>query len=221
MSLPFTTDQFLGVFRQYNTSIWPAQVLLVALAACAVALAVRAPGRAGRLIALYLASQWAWTGVVYHWWFFSRINPAAPVFAAIWIAGAITFVSGAAGARPLSFRTDRRWRLGIGCALALYALVVYPLIGHFTGRAYPSAPTYGAPCPVTICTFGLLWLADRLPRRLLVAPIVWAAIGSAAAFSLGVYEDVGLLAAGASGVALLVWPGAGSRVAEPIHQLSR
>jgi hypothetical protein len=56
---------------------------------------------------------------------------------------------------------------------------------------------------VTIVTFGLLWLArPRLPRYLLAAPVIWAAIGSAAAFSLGVHEDLGLLAAGVSGVVL-------------------
>jgi|WetSurMetagenome_2_1015567.scaffolds.fasta_scaffold1055146_2 hypothetical protein len=32
MNLPFTIDQFLGVFISYNTSIWPVQIALNALA---------------------------------------------------------------------------------------------------------------------------------------------------------------------------------------------
>jgi Family of unknown function (DUF6064) len=40
MKLPFTVEQFYGVFREYNTALWPAQVLLFALAVVAVALVV-------------------------------------------------------------------------------------------------------------------------------------------------------------------------------------
>ena len=29
MKLPFTPDQFLDVFRQYNTAVWPMQILLL------------------------------------------------------------------------------------------------------------------------------------------------------------------------------------------------
>jgi hypothetical protein len=208
MSLPFTTDQFLDVFRQYNTSIWPIQVLLVALAVGAVGVAVGAKAYSGRLVALYVAAQWAWTGVVYHWWFFSRINPAARAFGAVWVVGGLAFAwSAGPGGGRLTFRTAQRWRLAVGGALAIYALIVYPLLGHFGGRAYPSGPTFGAPCPVTILTFALLWLAaDPVPRYLLAAPLIWAAVGSLAAFSLGVYEDLGLLVAGMSGVVLLSRP---------------
>ncbi|MCX6603393.1 MAG: hypothetical protein NTV52_07355 [Acidobacteria bacterium] len=33
MHPPFTVQQFFGVFRLYNTAVWPAQVLLLLLAA--------------------------------------------------------------------------------------------------------------------------------------------------------------------------------------------
>lgn len=205
MSLPFTADQFFDIFRQYNTSIWPAQLLLVALAVCAAVLALRPNGRSGHLVAVYLAAQWCWTGVVYHWWFFSRINPAASLFGAIWVAGAIAFAASSGGSRRLSFRTRLGWRVAVGASLVTYALVLYPLLGLLDGRIYPLAPTFGAPCPVAIYTFGLLWLADRrAPAWLVIAPLAWAAIGSSAAFTLGVYEDLGLLAAGISGLVLLL-----------------
>ena len=38
MQLPFTIDQFFGVFRDYNTALWPAQIVLLALAVVAVIL---------------------------------------------------------------------------------------------------------------------------------------------------------------------------------------
>ena len=203
MSLPFSAAQFFDVFRQYNASIWPVQFLLVALAACAAALALRPRRRSGQIVAIYLAAQWCWTGVVYHWWFFSPINPAATLFAGLWILGAVAFATGAGGRRALSFRTASRWRVGIGGSLIAYALFVYPLLGFLSGRTYLASPTFGAPCPVTIYTFGLLWLVSgRLPLWIVLAPVAWAAIGSSAAFTLGVYEDLGLLAAGISGLAL-------------------
>ena len=204
MSLPFTADQFFDVFRQYNTSVWPVQLLLVALAVCATVLALRPTRRSGRIVAIYLAAQWCWTGVVYHWWFFSRVNPAATLFAGIWVLGAVAFATSAGGSRALSFRTASAWRLGLGGSLVAYALVVYPLLGFLDGRTYPAAPTFGAPCPVVIFTFGLLWLArSPLPVWVVLAPVAWAAIGSSAAFTLGIHEDLGLLVAGISGLALV------------------
>lgn len=36
MDLPFTVGQFYGVFRDYNTTLWPAPIFLVALAVAAI-----------------------------------------------------------------------------------------------------------------------------------------------------------------------------------------
>ena len=40
MQIPFTAEQFYGVFRDYNDAVWPAQVFLVALALAATLLAL-------------------------------------------------------------------------------------------------------------------------------------------------------------------------------------
>lgn len=207
MSLPFTEAQFLEVFRQYNTAIWPAQVALTGLALFAIAVAASGKAWSGKVVAAVLAVEWSWTAIVYHWLFFRQINPAAGAFAALWFAGALAFAWSALGRQPLSFRTTDRWQLAVGGSLIVYALVVYPLLGYLGGRIYPAAPTFGAPCPVTITTVGLLWLARRpLSRLLLIAPILWAVVGTVAAFSLGVREDLGLLVAGLSALALAVAP---------------
>jgi hypothetical protein len=61
---------------------------------------------------------------------------------------------------------------------------------------YPSTPTFGAPCPVTLFTLGVLLMSDgRHTKRLFVIPLLWAVLGSIAAFRLGMKEDLGLLAA--------------------------
>jgi hypothetical protein len=89
--------------------------------------------------------------------------------------------------------------------LILYALVAYPLLGVLLGHHYPATPTFGAPCPTTIFTFGvLLWCQRRVPAWLLIIPGLWALIGLSAAISLGVPEDVGLFVAGAVAIPMLV-----------------
>jgi hypothetical protein len=62
----------------------------------------------------------------------------------------------------------------------------------------------GVPCATTIFTLGLLaWAQPGRSRYLLVLPILWAAIGGTAAFTLGVTQDLGLLAAGLLALLLL------------------
>jgi hypothetical protein len=41
MALPFAVEQFYVVFRDYNTVVWPAQWLLVTLAAAVVVALLR------------------------------------------------------------------------------------------------------------------------------------------------------------------------------------
>ena len=75
--------------------------------------------------------------------------------------------------------------------------MIYPLIGQYSGHAYPYAPTFGLPCPTTIFTLGvLLLLPYRLPWYIAIIPILWSVIGFSAAFMLGVVEDTALILAG-------------------------
>ena len=86
MSLPFTIEQFLGVFARYNEAVWPMQVVLNALAAVAIGLAVRERRGSNRAIAAILGLLWLWTGVVYHLLYFSTINQAAYLFCVLSVA---------------------------------------------------------------------------------------------------------------------------------------
>ncbi len=58
MQLPFTVEQFYGVFREYNTTLWPAQVFLVALALAAIALVVVPCRWSGVGVSAILAFLW-------------------------------------------------------------------------------------------------------------------------------------------------------------------
>ena len=202
---PFTVDQFFGVFAAYNTAVWPLQWVLVALAAAAIVLTFVRVSIRDHLVTGILAALWLWMGLLYHLTFFTVINPAAAVFGVAFALEAALLVWAGLGPRKLRFQPRRDAYGTAGAVLLVYALIVYPLLGYVLGHHYPAIPTFGAPCPTVIFTFGLLlWTAGRVPWWLLVIPGLWALIGLAAALSLGVPQDLGLVAAGAIAIPMLV-----------------
>jgi hypothetical protein len=79
MGLPFTSDQFFGVFAAYNRAFLPVAVAFWLAGLAVLVLAWRHPSRAGRPLSLYFAALWLWTGLAYHGLLFTRINPAPAV----------------------------------------------------------------------------------------------------------------------------------------------
>jgi hypothetical protein len=201
MNLPFTRDQFFEVFARYNEGVMPLQLALFLLALSAFgAMVIRRRG-SDRVVSAILAGLWAWMGIVYHFIYFAPVNPAAPVFGAMFLAAAALFAWAGVVRGRLVFDDDSRARRIVGHALIAYALVGYPIVSLLLGRQYPDVPTFGVPCPTTIFTMGMLaFLSRPFPRYVLVVPIAWAFIGGQAAFLLGVPEDLGLWLAGLAGL---------------------
>ena len=140
-----------------------------------------------------LALFWLWMGAVYHLAFFRTINPAAVAFGVAFILQGALFLWYGVRRQRLRFSvTGDAWGAA-GVALVAYALIAYPLLGIAWGHVYPSAPTFGLPCPTTIFTLGvLLWAVRPVPWVVLAIPLGWAAVGTSAATQLGVREDFGL-----------------------------
>lgn len=197
MELPFTPQQFLGVFAAYNRAIWPAPVVAYVLGLTAVALAIRRPPVSGRTISLILAVFWLWMGAVYHILFFSEINPAAYLFGGLFLVQGLLFLIAGGLLGKLDFQVRADLSGFAGGVLVVYAMVIYPALGTLLGHGYPSSPVFGvAPCPTTIFTLGLLlWTRGRAPGWLFLIPVLWSAIGFLAALQLGILEDIGLLIA--------------------------
>jgi hypothetical protein len=198
VTLPFTRDQFLAIFAAYNEAVAPLQLLLLAAGICAVVLALRPTQWSDRVVGGVLAGLWLWMAVEYHWRFFRSINPAAMLFAVAFLIEAALLAEFAVH-RRLRFRAKAAasgtWG-GWVLALVIYALALYPAIGWALGHRYPSAPTFGVPCPTTIVTLGLLaWSEERPPLVLMAIPWAWTLVGTAAALQLGMREDLGLLVA--------------------------
>ena len=195
--MPFTREQFFELFGAYNAAIWPAEVVAYLLGIAAVLALVR-PGRAaGQLISAILAILWLWTGLFYHMVYFARINPAAYAFGALFVAQAVLFIlAGVSGSR-LAFRFAPKPAKLLGAALIAYAMVIYELLGLAAGHGLMRGPLFGvAPCPTVIFTLGVLVLAEPpVPWWLLPIPLAWAVIGTSAALTFGVAEDLGLAVA--------------------------
>jgi hypothetical protein len=204
--LPFTRDQFITVFAEYNAVVWPAQVVAYVLGMVMVAALLRPSPAGHRMVSLGLAVMWTWTGVAYHGLFFSRINPAALGFAALFvIQGALLAYLGVVRNR-LVFGPSIGPASWLGWSLVIYAAVLYPAVGVLTGHGYPQMPMFGiTPCPVTLFTFSMLLLTTApVPRALLPIPLAWSLLGGSAAFLLGIAQDWPLLFSGISIVLLVI-----------------
>jgi hypothetical protein len=205
MNIPFTAEQLFYVFRNYNLAIWPTQIAAYLAAALALWSILGRSRSRDRIVPGVLGLMWLLNGAGYHIGFFTEINKAAYVFGGLFIIQGLWFLSYAL--RPGRIAFGRAWDAwsGTGAVMILYALFLYPVLGTLAGHGFPNAPMFGvAPCPTTIFTFGLLLTTRQgLPVRLTAIPFIWSMIGTMAALRFGVYEDFGLLAAGAIGVAAL------------------
>lgn len=160
--------------------------------AAAVALAWRNPTRRSRALSFWLCALWLWNAVAYHALLFTRINPAAWLFAALFAAESLLFFR--AGLRDsVEYFSSMR---ALGSGLVMYALI-YPLLTVGLVHGYPAAPTFGVPCPTAILTIGLLLTArGGTPVPLAIVPALWGFVGGSAAFILDVPTDYVLLGAG-------------------------
>jgi hypothetical protein len=203
--MPFTIDQFMDVFKSYNLSVWPTQIVLNIIALAAIFLAIKKYRFSDRINSGILGFLWLWVGIVYHLVHFTSINKAAYLFGVLFILQAFIFIHASIVKDYLSFKYQANIYGIAGTIFLLYALIIYPVLGHFLGHVYPESPTFGLPCPTTIFTFGLLlWMDKTIPKYIVIIPFLWSIVGFSAAVNLKVYEDFGLLVAGIIGTALIL-----------------
>lgn len=207
MQPPFTSEQFFELFRLYNRTVWPMQLVLITVAFVTGALSIASP-RFSRFIVVGLAALWVWMALAYHVSFLAALTPAAYLFAALSLTEAGLLVWHGLRTQRLRFAVPReRSAMIVGAVLLVFALLGYPALAYAVGQQYPAVPTFGLPCPTTIFTFGLLtWCARPVPRSVLWIPTAWALIGTVAAIRLGAQEDFTLLPAAALALAVILWP---------------
>lgn len=197
MKTPFTREQFLEVFKNYNEAVFPIQVFFYLISVLVVYYTLKPNNQSNKIISTILAFFWLWMGVVYHLIFFTVINKAAYLFGALFILQGILFLILGVFQNKLSFAFSFDMYGITGTTLTAYALIIYPVFGFFLGHNYPHSPTFGLPCPTTIFTFGLLIMSNKkFPDITLIIPLLWSIIGFSAAFNFSIYEDTALIIAG-------------------------
>ncbi len=156
----------------------PLQVAAVLLGLLAAGALWLEPERAHIVALAVLALLWAWTSTVYHIVHFAQINRAAIGLGVLFIVQAILFAVYAMQGRSLELSPSAPGRVW-AWALILYALLLYPLLGIWSGHVYPAAPVFGVtPCPLVVCTFGMfLFSCQRAPWTLFAIPALWSVIG--------------------------------------------
>jgi hypothetical protein len=195
MQLPFTREQFFDLFAAHNAALWPASAALWIASVVVSGLLLSSRHPSDRWISALLAAHWAWSALAYHIAFFTRINPAAWVFAVLFLLQAALFLWWGVVRERLSFAPSRNaWAL-MAALLVAYSLL-YPAINAVQHLTWSRIPTFGVPCPTTLFTAGLLMLAKPRSRRLSIVPVIWSLIGGSAAFLLEVRADYALPIAG-------------------------
>lgn len=195
MEPPFTKEQFFDLFAAYNETLWPAVIALWIASVVVSLLLLLSRPPAGRWVSAILAAHWAWSGLAYHAAFFTRINPAAWIFAMLFLVQAALFVWVGIVQRRLLFVRSRNGWVPVAWVFVAYALV-YPAINAVQHLSLSRIPTFGVPCPTTIFTAGVLMLAAPRWRRLAIVPVIWSLIAGSAAFLLDVRADYALPIAG-------------------------
>jgi hypothetical protein len=161
----------------------------------ALVLVWRKPVSHSPALSFFLAAVWLWNAIAYHALLFTRINPAAWLFAAVFAVEALLFLW-AGTRRSVEYFSSAGTMRVVGAGLVAYA-IAYPFLTMALGHGYPATPTFGVPCPTAILTIGVLVTArGRVPPGLAVIPVLWGYIGGSAAVLLAVPTDYVLLGAG-------------------------
>lgn len=204
--MPFSAEDFLRLFGQYNEQVWPVQFLLYLLAILVVGLLLLKKENSGKIINAVLALFWLWMGVVYHLFYFSSINPAAFIFGPVFILQGMIFLWFGVYKNKLEYIFRGGIKEYVGLLFVIFALLFYPYFSYGQGHIFPETPTFGLPCPTVIFTFGILLFLKKKPRwYIYLVPFLWSLLGFSAALQLGIREDFSLVISGIVGTFFLIF----------------
>jgi hypothetical protein len=215
--MELTGEQLLGVFAEYNVMIWPIQIVAYLLGVIGLLLSIKKNNFSKRLIPAILAFFWLWVGLAF--WLPSGRQGFAPgyIFAAIFLIQGMLFLY--LTVKPkLAFGYQANLSSWAGIFFVLYALIGYPLFGRLIGHVYPYTSPFGlTPCPVVAYTFGLFLLTvNKVSKSLLIIPFCYSLSGFLW-ISIGMVEDVGMIASGLFGVGL-IWAKAARQAATHLSE---
>lgn len=200
MKPPFTSEQFLSVFADYNLSVFPMQVLILLLGLSSYFILRSNYAWKSLFIGIYLGIIWLWVGLVYHIGFFSELNKPAFVFGAFFILQALFIFYELLIRKRIRLSFTRTPFNDIGLFFIFYGLLLYPLINLLSEGTINHTISIGLPCPTTITTAGFLMLnKEKTTWYLFIIPFLWSLVGISAALNFGIYQDFLML------ISAIIW----------------
>lgn len=210
--LMFEPETYYRLFELYNRGLWPAPIAALLLGLILLALAWRRADYGKwppRVVAAALALTWLWVAWEFHWRRHATINLAAGYFAAAFALEALLLAAALPG--PLLIRRAAQKTDPAGIAIALFGVLVQPLIGPLLGRSWAQVELFAmAPDPTATATLGLV-LAGAGSRILLVIPLLWCLVTGATLWAMGAPDAWVMPAVGVVVVARVVWRKGGVR----------
>jgi hypothetical protein len=205
--LLFSPRTYYRLFELYNREIWPAQILTLGAGVAILPLLRRGGAGPGRVIATILAGCWLWVAWGFHFQRYATINWAAAYFAAAFAVEALLLAWTGVIRGRLQFGAPDSAAGRAGLGIALFALVVQPLIGPLAGRDWAQAEIFGvAPDPTALATLGILLLAaKRVQWALLLIPASWCAVTGATLWAMGAPDALVMPLGALLMLSLAVW----------------
>ena len=175
--LLFSADSYDRLFVLANLELWPAHLLLLAVASSLLWTQFHPRPKSPNWITLVLATFWTVTSLLFLHRHYAPINPLVDWFALAFLAQALGF---------FVCHLSEIWRLRLfalgnvtwrqpGVLLVVYAIVGHPLVGVIAGRNWQGVEIAGiAPDATALITIGVL-LAGSLKVNwlFLLLPLVW------------------------------------------------
>ncbi len=197
--------QFLDLIENYNSSIWPMQIILLIIAAAAVLFIIDKKKNSDFIINIILAFLWIWAGVIYQLVFFVKIEPASYFFGVLFIMQGLLFIYEGFSKSKIEYGISKGMRTWAGATLILYALLMHPILENLMGYIYPVNITFGMPSLVTLFTFGILLLTTQgVGLHILVMPLIWSILHFSLTIKLGFQQDMLLLIVGLLGFLIVL-----------------
>lgn len=194
----FTPETYFRLFELYHRDWWPMQLACMTMAVVILLCLWLKPAWGGRVIAILLATSWAWVSWAFLHLRFAPIHWVAEWYAVAFVLQALLLFVYGVSRRGVEFEPGDPVRAGIGIFILLGALLVLPATAHLTGRGWLQTELFAmTPDATVLATLGLLLLVKgRVAVWLTVIPVAWCFVTGA---TLWVLEAPGamILPAGA------------------------
>jgi len=202
--LSFSVEDFMSVLEQFNTTIWPMQIVAYLLVISALFFSLKSYKYSQKIALVILSFLWLFNGIVFSLIFWAPSHFFGYVFGISCIVQGLIFLFGLKRS-DLSTNSASSIYSIIGIIFVLYAAIGYQVFGYYLEHIYPKFFPVGlVPCPTTIFTFGIfLIISEKIPVRYYIIPLIIALGGFLAAYN-GIFEDIGLIILGLLGTYLII-----------------